>query len=260
MTDDKGLVDAYSSMYKKDDENLKEEPITATILATKAAMAAKGALAAGKAAKVGAGLSKAAKVAGKVGAISQGAGDTVQGVKKVIGRGQQHPDKANEDVKIDHLDGSTTEIIDVVPAPKMKGTEELKEEDAALEERLWDQVAANLTTLGEMTGVQFKVVPLEEKKDEEKKDKKDDEKDDEKDDDKPKKWFDDDGDGKGYEDGEVDGKFKKKKETKEGFNVKSPVIFSKKEEEIVEDNTELVSKYASKIMEANALLEKRRNK
>ena len=142
----------------------------------------------------------------------------------------------------------------------MKGTEELKEEDAALEERLWDQVAANLTTLGEMTGVQFKVVPLEEKKDEEKKDKKDDEKDDEKDDDKPKKWFDDDGDGKGYEDGEVDGKFKKKKETKEGFNVKSPVIFSKKEEEIVEDNTELVSKYASKIMEANALLEKRRNK
>ena len=50
MTDDKGFLDAYSSIYKKDDENLKEEPITATILATKAAMAAKGALAAGKAA------------------------------------------------------------------------------------------------------------------------------------------------------------------------------------------------------------------
>ena len=62
MTDDKGFLDAYSSIYKKDDENLKEEPITATILATKAAMAAKGALAAGKAAKIGAGLSKAAKV------------------------------------------------------------------------------------------------------------------------------------------------------------------------------------------------------
>ncbi len=253
MTDDKGLVDAYSSVYKKEEPEQQDEAVvTGTVLAAKALGAAV------KGAKI-AKLAKAAKVAGKVGAIAQGAGDTVQGVKKVIGRGQHHPDQ-QEDVKIDHLDGSTTEIIDVVPAPKMKGTEELKEEDAALEERLWDQVAANLTTLGEMTGVQFKVVPLEEKKDEEKKDKKDDEKDDEKDDDKPKKWFDDDGDGKGYEDGEVDGKFKKKKETKEGFNVKSPVIFSKKEEEIVEDNTELVSKYASKIMEANALLEKRRNK
>ena len=44
MTHDPGLFDAYSSMYsKKEDENLKEEPITATaILATKAAMAANG--------------------------------------------------------------------------------------------------------------------------------------------------------------------------------------------------------------------------
>ena len=35
-----------------------------------------------------------------------------------------------------------------------------------------------------------------------------------KDDEKPKKWFDDDGDGEGYEDGEVDGKFDKKKKKK----------------------------------------------
>ena len=34
-----------------------------------------------------------------------------------------------------------------------------------------------------------------------------------------KKWFDDDGDGKGYEEGEVSGKFKKKKKTvKEGYS------------------------------------------
>ena len=35
-----------------------------------------------------------------------------------------------------------------------------------------------------------------------------------KDDEKPKKWFDDDGDGEGYEEGEVDGKFDKKKKKK----------------------------------------------
>jgi len=33
-----------------------------------------------------------------------------------------------------------------------------------------------------------------------------------------KKWWDDDGDGKGYEEGEVSGKFKKKKVTKEGYS------------------------------------------
>ena len=37
---------------------------------------------------------------------------------------------------------------------------------------------------------------------------------------KAKRWWDDDGDGKGYEDGEVDGKFKKKKDVKES---KAPV-------------------------------------
>ena len=35
-----------------------------------------------------------------------------------------------------------------------------------------------------------------------------------KEDEKPKKWFDDDGDGEGYEEGEVDGKFDKKKKKK----------------------------------------------
>ena len=37
---------------------------------------------------------------------------------------------------------------------------------------------------------------------------------------KAKRWWDDDGDGKGYEDGEVDGKFPKKKEVKEGYGKK----------------------------------------
>jgi hypothetical protein len=37
----------------------------------------------------------------------------------------------------------------------------------------------------------------------------------EKENDKPKRWWDDDGDGKGYEKGEVSGKFPKKKVAKE---------------------------------------------
>ena len=37
---------------------------------------------------------------------------------------------------------------------------------------------------------------------------------------KAKRWWDDDGDGKGYEKGEVDGKFPKKKEVKEGYGKK----------------------------------------
>lgn len=49
----------------------------------------------------------------------------------------------------------------------------------------------------------------------EKKNEKKDEKEDEKEDGKPKRWWDDDGDGKGYEKGEVSGKFPKKKVNKE---------------------------------------------
>lgn len=50
-----------------------------------------------------------------------------------------------------------------------------------------------------------------EKKEKEESDEKKNEKEDEKEDDKPKRWWDDDGDGKGYEKGEVSGKFSKKK-------------------------------------------------
>ena len=62
-----------------------------------------------------------------------------------------------EDVALTHLDGSTTEIVDVVKP------EALGEPDEKLASRLWDQVAANLDTLGEMYGASFDVVELEEK-------------------------------------------------------------------------------------------------
>ena len=257
MTHDPGLFDAYSSMYsKKEDENLKEEPITATaILATKAAMAAKGALAAGKAAKIGAGLSKAAKVAGKVSTVADAAGSVADAAHKIRGKGQHHPSQ-NEEVEggvsvVDYnSDYKPTEIetVDLMPLPKMKGTEDLHEDDAELESRLWDQVAANLTTLGEMAGIKYQVSPLEEKKEDD--DKKDDDKKDKKKKDttknKDEKWQDSDGDGKWYEKGE---------DVKEGFNVKSPVVFSKKEEEVV-DPSMLEEKCASSIKKAHKAIKK----
>jgi len=58
-----------------------------------------------------------------------------------------------------------------------------------------------------------------EKKDEEEEDNEDEEDEDDEDEEKPKRWWDDDGDGIGYEKGEVSGKFKKKKKSmKESFS------------------------------------------
>jgi len=140
------------------------------------------------------------------------------------------------------------ETVDLMPLPKMKGTEDLHEDDAELESRLWDQVAANLTTLGEMAGIKYQVSPLEEKKEDD--DKKDDDKKDKKKKDttknKDEKWQDSDGDGKWYEKGE---------DVKEGFNVKSPVVFSKKEEEVV-DPSMLEEKCASSIKKAHKAIKK----
>jgi len=312
MTDDKGLVNAYSSMYEQNEEPQQQDEaiVTGSILAAKAAM---GAL---KGAKVAGALGKAAKVAGKVSQVADAAGAVGDAAHKIRGKGQHHPDSQQEEVEVnegdtyakqlarfeagrrkrmkasgsyerpnwipkdqDHKDeyGSSkgkkttkeeveggvsvvdynsdykpTEIetVDIIPVPKMKGTEELKEDDAALESRLWDQVAANLTTLGEMRGIKYQVSPLEEKKDEKEEDDEDDDKKDKKKKDKTKnkdeKWQDSDGDGKWYEKGE---------DVKEGFNVKSPVVFSKKEEEVV-DPSVLEEKCASSIKKAHKAIKK----
>ena len=124
MTDD--LASAYSSIYDKKEEG-KEQidealPIVPII---KGAMMAK---------------------------------NVVDGVNKIRGKGQKHPDNQTEDVALTHLDGSTTEIIDVVKPEPLAD----KEDQEALHDRLWDQVAANLTTLGEMAGVRYQVSPVEE--------------------------------------------------------------------------------------------------
>ena len=200
-----------------------------------------------------------------------------RGVKKVKG--------VKEDVAITHLDGSTTEIVDVVtPQP-------LGNPDENLADRLWDQVAANLTTLGEMAGVRYQVSPVEELQEKKKK--------------KGKKL---DPVGKEDEDidndGDVDdsdsylkkrreaiGKAMKKEEVEvetelderacwdshkkvgmkmkggklvndcrpknESFNVKSPVIFSKPEEKVEEPiSEETIEKHASSILKAHKSIQK----
>ena len=306
MTDEKGLVDAYSSMYEEAEnpEEIKEIAVTGTIAAVKGAMAL------AKGAKLAKGLSTAANVAGKVSQVADAAGAVGDAANKIRGKGQKHPDNQQEEVEFSegknpkkkkndrkkediaiekklglpkrkaptadypwddryeeveggvsvvdyNSDYTPTEIetVDLMPLPKMKGTEDLQEDDAELESRLWDQVAANLTTLGEMAGVKYKVSPLEEKKDDDKKEDDDDDKDDDKKKDKKKdktknkdeKWQDSDGDGKWYEKGE---------DVKEGFNVKSPLTFSKKEEVSQVTPTELEEKYACSIKKAHKAIKK----
>ena len=157
MTDDSKLVDAYKSMYEHhqkdadgkviehDDKEQLDEALP---------------LALGAVAK---GIGTAMKVARVVGAVKNTADAAGNVMNKVTGRGQKHPDKMQEDVAITHLDGSTTEIVDVVtPEP-------LGNPDENLADRLWDQVAANLTTLGEMAGVRYQVSPVEELQEKKKK-------------------------------------------------------------------------------------------
>ena len=209
MTDD--LASAYSSIYDKKEEGkeqLNELPIVPII---KGAMVAK---------------------------------NVIDGVNKIRGKGQKHPDNQTEDVALTHLDGSTTEIIDVVKPEPLAD----KEDQEALHDRLWDQVAANLTTLGEMAGVRYQVSPVEELEEK-----------------KKSKMADKDYDGDGKVEsgtdeymGSRDKAIKKAMAMKkEGFNVKSPVIFSKPEEKVEETiSEEIIEKHASSISKAHKAIKK----
>ncbi len=245
--------DEKKSKKKDDDEDKKEETkceevekvdegwgTVAKVAATQGAkfVAKRG----GKAA-----VKKAAVSGGKT-AAKWAAVDAV--ANKVMGGDQQ-----DESVQIEDAEGNVTaEVIDLVLPDPIKAfrnsstlnKEEVEvEEDLLLESRLWDQVAANLTTLGEMRGIKYKVSPLEEvaglialktastaaktagavAK----------------------------GVGKAalstVKKEEVD--IEAASEQQSPFNVKSPVIFGKK---IVEEETkeDLVSKYAPNIIKADA--------
>ena len=209
MTDD--LASAYSSIYDKgeDKEQLNELPVVPII---KGAMMAK---------------------------------NVIDGVKNLTKKKDRGGTATNmEDVALTHLDGSTTEIIDVVKPEPLAD----KEDQEALHDRLWDQVAANLTTLGEMAGVRYQVSPVEELEEK-----------------KKSKMADKDYDGDGKVEsgtdeymGSRDKAIKKAMAMKkEGFNVKSPVIFSKPEEKVEETiSEEIIEKHASSISKAHKAIQK----
>ena len=162
MNDDQALVDAYASIYNKKEE-IKEEVQQLDEILPAIPLIAKGVMMASK-------IGKVAKIASKVGGVINKVGmakDMVGGVvDKIRGKGQHNTQPAMasyqpegemiEDVAITHLDGTTTEVIDVIkPEP-------LGNPDEKLADRLWDQVAANLTTLGEMGDTRYRVSPIEE--------------------------------------------------------------------------------------------------
>ena len=327
MTDDKNLVDAYASIYKKkESEEISEIAVTGTLAAMKGiGMAAK--------------LAKGAKIASKVGTIAQGVG-AVRDAAAPRGKGQMNPQqneevvneiaaapiaagmaakkvtnavggaakavggavkdvamqaakkapvtktttinasrkpngKMVEDVAITHLDGSTTEVVDVVKS------EPLGNPDEKLASRLWDQIAANLDTLGEMYGATYDVVELDEKKKLDKVGEEDEDVDNDGDVDESDSYIKNKREKIGQAMGKKKGEKKdddmkeeaeqidevdcwdthkkvgmKKKGNKmvndcrpknESFNVKSPVVFSKPSEEVVEEtiSKEQFEKHAS---------------
>ena len=162
MNDDQALVDAYASIYNKKEE-IKEEVQQLDEILPAIPLIAKGVMMASKIGKVAKIASKVGGDINKVGMAKDMMGSVVD---KIRGKGQHNTQPAMasyqpegemiEDVAITHLDGTTTEVIDVIkPEP-------LGNPDEKLADRLWDQVAANLTTLGEMGDTRYRVSPVEE--------------------------------------------------------------------------------------------------
>ena len=234
MTDE--LASAYSSNYDKKEEDKEQlDEVLPAAIGMGAKFIAKQA---GKAL-----LSKAGE--GIMNKIRGGGPSTMaHRQNQMQTAGYQPEGEVIEDVAITHLDGSTTEIIDVVKPEPLAD----KEDQEALHDRLWDQVTANLTTLGEMAGVRYQVSPVEELEEK-----------------KKSKMADKDYDGDGKVEsgtdeymGSRDKAIKKAMAMKkESFNVKSPVIFSKPEEKVEETiSEEAIEKYASSISKAHKSIKK----
>ena len=234
MTDD--LASAYSSIYDKKEEDKEQlDEVLPAAIGMGAKFIAKQA---GKAL-----LSKAGE--GIMNKIRGGGPSTMaHRQNQMQTAGYQPEGEVVEDVAITHLDGSTTEVIDVVKPEPLAD----KEDQEALHDRLWDQVTANLTTLGEMAGVRYQVSPVEELEEK-----------------KKSKMADKDYDGDGKVEsgtdeymGSRDKAIKKAMAMKkEGFNVKSPVIFSKPEEKVEETiSEEIIEKHASSISKAHKAIQK----
>ena len=204
--------------------------------------------------------------------VAQAAATPVGVIKSAIDgakEGARKEEVTYEDVAITHLDGSTTEVIDVVTPPPLGNKEEDQE---ALHNRLWDQVTANLTTLGEMDDTRYLVEPLDEKKKLDAVGQEDDDVDNDGDVDSSDSYLKNrrdtiaakmKGKKKDSEDEDEDKEEKKseKKETKEEykpvFNVKSPVQFSEPEEVVEETiSEETFEKHASSVLKAHRAIRK----
>ena len=234
MTDD--LASAYSSIYDKKEEDKEQlDEVLPAAIGMGAKFIGKQLLRKG-----------AEKIGGAVMNKIRGGGPSTMAHRQnqMQTAGYQPEGEVVEDVAITHLDGSTTEVIDVVKPEPLAD----KEDQESLHDRLWDQVAANLTTLGEMAGVRYQVSPVEELEEK-----------------KKSKMADKDYDGDGKVEsgtdeymGSRDKAIKKAMAMKkESFNVKSPVIFSKPEEKVEESiSEEAIEKYASSISKAHKSIKK----
>ena len=231
MTDD--LSSAYSSIYDKKEEGKEQIDELGPLAAVPLAM---------KAIKIGSAIKTGIDTVNKfIPKKQQERGGTANNLQTA---GHQPEGEMIEDVAITHLDGSTTEVIDVVKPEPLAD----KEDQEALHDRLWDQVTANLTTLGEMAGVRYQVSPVEELEEK-----------------KKSKMADKDYDGDGKVESGTDEYMGSKDKAikkamamkKEGFNVKSPVIFSKPEEKVEETiSEEIIEKHASSISRAHKAIKK----
>ena len=308
MNNDKGFVDAYQSIYEhhqKDEngntiphegEEINEAVITGSLLAAKGLMgAAKLGKAAGIAKKVGTiaqgvgavrdaaaprgkgqmnpqnesmiamgAMNAAKKVGSAVGGAAKAVGGAVKDVAKTaVKKPSVNVIKAHREVDLHDVEGNLTHQITDVITP-----EPLGERDEDMANRLWDEVVANLTTLGEMAGVRYQVTPLEEKKNLDPVGKEDDDVDNDGDVDDSdsylkkrrdaigkamgKKGKKDDED----EDEDKEEKKSEKKETKEEytprFSVRSQVAFSTPEEVVEEGiSDEQFNAFAPSIAEAH---------
>ena len=270
MTDDKSLVDAYASIYNKKEKEQEQIDEAVPLLAMGAKFLAK------NAARAVGGMAKNAIG----GAVKRGLGmlNPKRNQEQQPAMASYQPEgEMVEDVAITHLDGSTTEVIDVVTPPPLGNKEEDQE---ALHNRLWDQVTANLTTLGEMDDTRYQVAPLEEKKKLDPVGKEDGDVDNDGDVDDSDSYLKkrrmaigkamgkkmkeevvvEGGDGDPCWDSHKMVGMKKKGGKmvpncvkKESFNVKSPVVFSKPSEEIVEEtiSEEQFEKHASYTTDAH---------
>ena len=308
MNNDKGFVDAYQSIYEHhqkdkdgntiphEGEEINEAVITGSLLAAKGLMgAAKLGKAAGIAKKVGTvaqgvgavrdaaaprgkgqmnpqnesmiamgAMNAAKKVGSAVGGAAKAVGGAVKDVAKTaVKKPSVNVIKAHREVDLHDVEGNLTHQITDVITP-----EPLGERDEDMANRLWDEVVANLTTLGEMAGVRYQVTPLEEKKKLDPVGKEDDDVDNDGDVDDSdsylkkrrdaigkamgKKGKKDDED----EDEDKEEKKSEKKETKEEytpkFNVRSQVAFSTPEEVVEEGiSDEQFNAFAPSIAEAH---------